>query len=63
MIGDEVNIAARLEQLNKKFGTQVLVGENTYQAAQSKFNFSHVGNLRLKGKERTVDLYSVSQGE
>ena len=39
VIGDEVNVAARLEQLNKQFDTRILLGENTYDLAKEHFIF------------------------
>lgn len=59
VIGDDVNIAARLEQLNKQFNTQILIGENTYELAKHQFKFNQIGNVQLKGKERTIKVYEV----
>ncbi len=39
VVGDEVNVAARLEQLNKQHDTHILVGENTYDMAKDQFDF------------------------
>ena len=60
VIGDDVNVAARLEQLNKQYGTHILLGENTYDLAKNHFNFIQLGNFQLKGKERTIKVYKVS---
>jgi class 3 adenylate cyclase len=59
VIGDDVNIAARLEQLNKKFDTQILVGENTFAITKDFFHFSQLGVVQLEGKERRVGIYKV----
>jgi adenylate cyclase len=60
VIGDDVNIAARLEQLNKQHGTHILLGENTYEMAKDHFNFIQLGDVQLKGKERTIKVYKVN---
>ncbi len=60
VIGDEVNVAARLEQLNKQYGTHILLGENTYDMAKDHFHFSQLGNFQLKGKERMMKVYKVN---
>lgn len=61
VIGDEVNIAARLEQLNKEHGTQLLIGENTYELAKSKFDFDQLGKFQLKGKEKLIKVFTAKQ--
>jgi class 3 adenylate cyclase len=59
VIGDEVNIAARLEQLNKEYGTHILLGENTYEMAKNHFDFIQLGDCQLKGKERVIKVYKI----
>lgn len=59
VIGDEVNIAARLEQLNKQHGTHILLGENTYDMAKDHLDLVQLGDFQLKGKERTLKVYRV----
>ena len=62
VIGDEVNIASRLEQLNKEHGTNVLLGENTYELAKDHFRFARLGDFQLKGKEKSIKVYKVEEG-
>ncbi len=59
VIGDNVNIAARLEQLNKQYDTRILVGENTYSMAKGHFGFTQLGAFQLKGKQQSVRVYKV----
>jgi len=59
VIGDAVNVAARLEQLNKQYGTQVLVGHNTFELARDDFDFERIGDIKLKGKHKPLDVYKV----
>ncbi len=57
--GDEVNIAARLEQLNKKYGTYVLATENTVRAAGDAFDFERVDEVAVRGRESRTVLYTL----
>jgi adenylate cyclase len=58
VLGDTVNTASRLESSVAK-PMQVVVGENTYNAAKAQFDFRSLGPATLKGKERTVEVYEV----
>jgi len=59
--GDEVNIAARLEQLNKNFGTYVLVTEQTAQAAGSGFSFDMVDEVTVRGRAAPTRVMTVKE--
>src|SRR5712691_6893884 len=58
VLGDTENTASRLESSVAK-PMQVVVGENTYNAAKAQFDFKSLGPATLKGKERTVEVYEV----
>ena len=57
--GDEVNIAARLEQLNKSFGTYVLATEQTLAAAGPGFACRPMGSVPVRGRSRPVTVFAV----
>ena len=57
--GDQVNVAARLEQQNKQYGSYILVGENTVEACGSKFKFKRVGEVTVRGRETPTEIYTV----
>jgi class 3 adenylate cyclase len=59
VIGDAVNVAARLEQLNKEYGTTILAGETTVRLAGEGFPFVHVGEVQLKGKSAPSSVFGV----
>ena len=59
--GDEVNIAARLEQLNKDYGSYVLVTEQTAAAAGDEFTFDVVGEVTVRGRASPTCVMTVSQ--
>jgi len=54
VIGDSVNIAARLEALNKTYATQILVGPETRAAAQEGFHFREVDEVQVKGRVQAI---------
>ncbi len=57
--GDHVNVASRLENLNKEYGTRVLIAENTMIAAKDDFNFMLVDEKNLRGKSRATKIYTL----
>jgi adenylate cyclase len=57
--GDEVNIAARLEQLNKKYGTYLLASESTVAAAGPAFAFRKVDEVMVRGRAGTTVVYTL----
>jgi adenylate cyclase len=58
--GDEVNISARLEQLNKEYGTYVLVSERTKQEAGDEFAFQEKGEVTVRGRAAPTRVFSVT---
>ncbi len=58
--GDHVNLAARLEQLNKDYATQIIVSERTAElAGRDKFPFERVGEVQVRGRSRPTVIFSV----
>lgn len=58
--GDAVNLAARLEQLNKEHGTRILVSDRTRQlAGDTKLRWRRIGEVTVRGKSVPVTVYSV----
>jgi len=57
--GDHVNVAARIEQMNKKYGTNLLVAESTMEEAGGVFRFEPIGEVRIRGRNQTARLYRV----
>ena len=57
LIGDNVNLASRLEGLCKRYGVPVVVSEHTMQGCGDAFSFVHLDVLRVKGKTRPVSIY------
>lgn len=59
VIGDTVNLAARLEQANKLYGTHILVAEATRQQAGEAFLFRELDSLRVAGKREPVRVFEL----
>jgi len=57
--GDNVNIAARLEQLNKEYGTYILITEETMKACGPSYNLRHVCKVTVRGRETPTDVYTA----
>ncbi len=57
--GDDVNLAARIEQMNKELGTRILVAESTVRLAGDRFEFSRVGEVPVRGRTSGVVVYRV----
>ena len=59
MMGDMVNLAARLEAAAKDYGTKILVSDAIYALCKDKFYFRYMDKIRVKGKEQPVEIYSL----
>lgn len=57
--GDEVNVAARLEQLNKKYGTYILAAESTARAAGAGFGFRRVDEVVVRGRAAPTAVMTI----
>ncbi len=59
VIGDAVNVASRLEQVNKLYGTSVLLGRETHELVKNKFICRAIDVAVLKGKSEATTLYEL----
>ena len=59
LLGDTVNLAARLEQLNKDYGTRILVSNSTRDACGERFVFSNLGSVAVRGRSDAAAIFSV----
>ncbi len=59
VIGDAVNLAARLEPANKLYDTQICVAESTVTQARDRFLFRKLDLLEVKGKTEPIAVYEL----
>lgn len=59
LMGDPVNLGARLEGTNKQYGTQIIVSENTYGLVKDHVIVRELDNIRVKGKNKPVVIYEL----
>ncbi|MDH5510089.1 MAG: CHASE2 domain-containing protein [Nitrospinota bacterium] len=59
MMGDPVNLAARLEGANKYYGSSIMVSEYTYELVKDRFFCREVDMVRVQGKDIPIRLYEV----
>lgn len=59
VIGDGANLAARLEALNKVYGTWILVSHQTREAAGDAFAWRHLDRVSVAGRSGVEDVYEL----
>ncbi|MBI2982189.1 MAG: CHASE2 domain-containing protein [Deltaproteobacteria bacterium] len=59
VLGDAVNLASRLEGLNKYYKTSILISQSTHEKVQGDFLFRELDNVQVKGKQQSVRLYEL----
>lgn len=59
VIGDMVNLASRIESNNKIYKTNLLISSSTYASVRSMVDVVKISNVKIRGKEKTLDLYEV----
>jgi adenylate cyclase len=59
IIGDAVNVAARLEPLNKDRGTDILISEQVRACLPDEIAVTHEGEVPIRGRKEAIHAYSV----
>ncbi|MEW6556235.1 MAG: adenylate/guanylate cyclase domain-containing protein [Elusimicrobiota bacterium] len=60
VIGDNVNIASRLESLNKKYNTKIIISVDTYKKVKDIVTVKPLGLEYLKGKLQPIEIYELT---
>jgi adenylate cyclase len=58
-MGDSVNLASRMEGLNKIYGTNIIITENTQKVVKDKFETRKLDVVQVKGKKKPVYIYEL----
>ncbi len=58
-IGDPVNLASRLEGVNKLFGTHIIISDSTFASVEDRLLCRRLGKVRVKGKSEITTIYEL----
>ena len=59
VMGDNVNLASRLEGLTKYYGVELIVAESTWNAVKSQFYGRTLDRVKVKGKTQAVNIFEI----
>jgi adenylate cyclase len=59
VMGDDVNLGSRLEGLNKQYGSEILIGENTVELVGDAFVLREIDQVRVVGKQKPTRIYEL----
>jgi len=59
LMGDKVNLGSRLEGVNKKYSTTVIISADTYAQVRDKVVARELDNIRVIGKEKPIQIYEL----
>jgi adenylate cyclase len=59
VLGDNVNLGSRLEGLNKEYGTEIILGQNTADAVRTSFVLREIDLVRAVGKQAPTRIYEL----
>ncbi|MBF0237287.1 MAG: adenylate/guanylate cyclase domain-containing protein [SAR324 cluster bacterium] len=59
VIGDTVNLASRIEQLNKQFNSQILISESVWEKIMHVESMVSLGEVPIRGRNQQIQLYQL----
>jgi len=59
VIGDAVNLASRIEGLNKRYATTIIISGDTYRYVKDDYLYRELDTVRVKGKEEAIRIYEM----
>lgn len=60
IVGDTVNVASRLEGINKNYKTNIMISEEVYNLIKDQYKIIYIDNIELKGKTSATKIFSFS---
>ncbi|MFC1474840.1 adenylate/guanylate cyclase domain-containing protein [bacterium] len=60
VVGYNVNLASRLEQLTKKYGNDIIISDTTYERVKDFVEVNELGEASIKGKELPIVVYELT---
>ncbi len=59
IVGDNVNLASRLEELNKLYGSTIIISESVRNALQDSYALRTLDIVKVRGKHRAIEIFEV----
>jgi len=59
VMGDAVNVGARLEPANKTFGTNIMISKATHDLVSGRIEDRELGTIQVRGRKQRVHIYEV----
>src|SRR5690606_30831470 len=59
VIGDTVNLAARLESMTKELNAELVLSEDTYRLVRDHFDCEPIDQVKVKGRDQPVQVYRL----
>ena len=63
IIGDSVNLASRLEQINKYYGTNIIISHDIYKKVKNYYHTRTLDKILVKGKTESVVIYELIENK
>ncbi len=65
VISDAVNLASRVQDVTKLYGANIIISQDTFVHLENPldYNFRFLGKAKVKGKEQTVSLFEIFDGD
>jgi len=65
VLGDNVNLASRIESLTKQYGASILISDSTLRILRDPMMFQHreIDWVRVKGKKKPVGIYEIIESD
>ena len=59
LVGDTVNVASRIEGLTKKYKSDIIISQTTFNLLTESYDTEQLASVKMKGKEDEIIIYKV----